>query len=396
MIRVENEPEWPRKLLLKPEKAVKVSTVMDTKNRLSAKINYEALDKLNEELGYAPALEEGTKSNCGSLGDMQLSNEKNSHDDEFEHESNGYSEKDEARQGQDDDSYSTELALAVKPFRFSINSSFDLFSLVLAASSSGPASLSLSPPSPSPPPFTGHHLCLCMIMKANQVLRNTLINGSIPTDFGEYQRLQILDLGFNNLTGELPSSLFNMIVHLTFFLFLCFFVSSFFFFFFFWVPPTIDMARFLGNNSLSGPLPIQKSNQLQTNVIKRFVLQLFLRKLSPMGNHNIATMDNRRWQDLEMACLVKVFEKVGMESVLLDVPSVCKSWYKATLNPSCWQCLIFPDNERTEIWPWDDFECPDFQNLMDRFASEFQIDGDRFSVRSSGLLFCLSFPNAAQ
>ncbi|CAL2261207.1 unnamed protein product [Prunus armeniaca] len=35
----------------KPEKAVKVSTVMDTKNRLSSKINYEALDNLNEELG---------------------------------------------------------------------------------------------------------------------------------------------------------------------------------------------------------------------------------------------------------------------------------------------------------------------------------------------------------
>ncbi|XP_008225715.1 PREDICTED: uncharacterized protein LOC103325334 [Prunus mume] len=47
----------------KLEKAVKVSTVMDTKNRLSSKINYDALDKLNGELGYAP-------------GDMQLSNEK--------------------------------------------------------------------------------------------------------------------------------------------------------------------------------------------------------------------------------------------------------------------------------------------------------------------------------
>ncbi|PQM42773.1 uncharacterized protein Pyn_37843 [Prunus yedoensis var. nudiflora] len=34
----------------KPEKAVKVSTVIDTKNRLSSKINYEALDKVNEEL----------------------------------------------------------------------------------------------------------------------------------------------------------------------------------------------------------------------------------------------------------------------------------------------------------------------------------------------------------
>ncbi|XP_020416827.1 uncharacterized protein LOC109948396 isoform X2 [Prunus persica] len=93
----------------KPEKAVKVSTVMDTKNRLSSKINYDALDKLNEELGYAPAFEEGTKSNCGSPGDMQLSNEKKnfegSHDDDFEHESNGYSEEAEARQGHDDDTY---------------------------------------------------------------------------------------------------------------------------------------------------------------------------------------------------------------------------------------------------------------------------------------------------
>ncbi|CAL2244345.1 unnamed protein product [Prunus armeniaca] len=40
--------------------------------------------------GYAPAFEEGTKSNCVSLGDMQLSNEKNNHDDEFDRESNGY------------------------------------------------------------------------------------------------------------------------------------------------------------------------------------------------------------------------------------------------------------------------------------------------------------------
>ncbi|CAL8106803.1 unnamed protein product [Prunus armeniaca] len=89
-------------LAKKPEKAVEVSTVMDTKNRLSSKIKYDALDRLNEELGCAPAFEEGIKSNCDSHGDMQLSNEKNSRDDEFEHESNGYSEEAEARQGQDD------------------------------------------------------------------------------------------------------------------------------------------------------------------------------------------------------------------------------------------------------------------------------------------------------
>ncbi|CAL8989625.1 unnamed protein product [Prunus brigantina] len=76
-------------------------------------------------------------------------------------------------------------------------------------------------------------------------------------------------------------------------------------------------------------------------------------------------MDERRREDLEMDCLVKVFEKVGME---------------ATLNPSCWQPLIFPDNKCIEVWPWDVSECLDFQNLMDRFASEYHIDGDRCSV----------------
>ncbi|CAL2244340.1 unnamed protein product [Prunus armeniaca] len=112
-------------------------------------------------------------------------------------------------------------------------------------------------------------------------------------------------------------------------------------------------------------------------------------------------MDERRWEDLQMDCLLKVLVKVGMESLLLDVPFVCKSWYKATLNPSCWQSLLFPDNECIEFWPWDAFECPNFQNLMDRFASEYQIDGDRCSIttflkfvinRSSGNATVLKLP----
>ncbi|CAL2244344.1 unnamed protein product [Prunus armeniaca] len=112
-------------------------------------------------------------------------------------------------------------------------------------------------------------------------------------------------------------------------------------------------------------------------------------------------MDERRWEDLQMDCLLKVLVKVGMESLLLDVPFVCKSGYKATLNPSCWQSLLFPDNECTEFWPWDVFECPNFQNLMDRFASEYQIDGDRCSIttflkfvinRSSGNATVLKLP----
>ncbi|XAR62566.1 hypothetical protein NMG60_11017383 [Bertholletia excelsa] len=36
-------------------------------------------------------------------------------------------------------------------------------------------------------------------------------------------------------------------------------------------------------------------------------------------------------------CSVNIFGRVGIESLLLDIPYVCKTWYKATLNPSCWQ-----------------------------------------------------------
>lgn len=53
-------------------------------------------------------------------------------------------------------------------------------------------------------------------------------------------------------------------------------------------------------------------------------------------------MEGRKWEDLEMECLSNVFDRVGMESLVLDVPLVCNSWYKATLNPKYWQTLIFP------------------------------------------------------
>ncbi|KAH7857824.1 hypothetical protein Vadar_016909 [Vaccinium darrowii] len=43
-----------------------------------------------------------------------------------------------------------------------------------------------------------------------------------------------------------------------------------------------------------------------------------------------------------MDCLANIFGRVGIESLLLDVPFVCKSWYKATLSPLCWQRLVFP------------------------------------------------------
>ncbi|THG21927.1 hypothetical protein TEA_009199 [Camellia sinensis var. sinensis] len=42
-----------------------------------------------------------------------------------------------------------------------------------------------------------------------------------------------------------------------------------------------------------------------------------------------------------MDCLVNVFGRVGIESLLLDVPFMCKPWYKATLSRLCWGKLDF-------------------------------------------------------
>uniref|UniRef100_A0A1D1ZIT1 non-specific serine/threonine protein kinase n=1 Tax=Anthurium amnicola TaxID=1678845 RepID=A0A1D1ZIT1_9ARAE len=70
----------------------------------------------------------------------------------------------------------------------------------------------------------------------NLVIRNSKISDNIPSSFGQYTKLQLLDLSFNNLTGQLPESLFNL--------------SSLQF-------------LFLGNNSLSGSLPTQKSTSIQ-------------------------------------------------------------------------------------------------------------------------------------
>ncbi|KAJ6864118.1 hypothetical protein NC651_034835 [Populus alba x Populus x berolinensis] len=61
-------------------------------------------------------------------------------------------------------------------------------------------------------------------------------------------------------------------------------------------------------------------------------------------------MEERKWEDLEFYCLVNVLGRVGMESLLLDVPFVCKSWYRASLDPSCWKHLVFPKDLDSE---WD-------------------------------------------
>ncbi|KAK9933186.1 hypothetical protein M0R45_020390 [Rubus argutus] len=63
---------------------------------------------------------------------------------------------------------------------------------------------------------------------------------------------------------------------------------------------------------------------------------------------------------LEQGCLMNVFERVGMKSLLLDIPFVCKSWHATSLDPSCWQSLIFPDIKRIYYLDAEDWKCYSF------------------------------------
>ncbi|KAJ3693539.1 hypothetical protein LUZ60_009019 [Juncus effusus] len=74
-----------------------------------------------------------------------------------------------------------------------------------------------------------------MTSLATLILRNCKISDTLMTNFAQFKSLLKLDLSFNNITGELPPSLFNL-NSLTY--------------------------LFLGNNSLVGSLPSQKSISL--------------------------------------------------------------------------------------------------------------------------------------
>ncbi|KAA8532471.1 hypothetical protein F0562_032504 [Nyssa sinensis] len=68
-----------------------------------------------------------------------------------------------------------------------------------------------------------------------------------------------------------------------------------------------------------------------------------------------------------------------MESLLLDIPCVCKWWCKGSLDPVCWNQLIYPDLETFG-------DC-----FTSRLRYEFQLMGDdvpatafiKFVVKSS-------------
>ncbi|KAJ9676422.1 hypothetical protein PVL29_025105 [Vitis rotundifolia] len=110
---------------------------------------------------------------------------------------------------------------------------------------------------------------------------------------------------------------------------------------------------------------------------------------SPKKDDN--QMERRKWEELNMDCLVNVFQKVGMESLLLDVPLVCKSWHKASLDPKCWEFLIFPEYIKPDdIWGRGPFA----ERLMMEFQQKFSVTTFiKFVIdRSCGHATALSLP----
>ncbi|XP_028086958.1 F-box/LRR-repeat protein At3g48880-like [Camellia sinensis] len=84
----------------------------------------------------------------------------------------------------------------------------------------------------------------------------------------------------------------------------------------------------------------------------------------------MSEMEGGKWEDLSMDCLVNVFGRVGIESLLLDVPFMCKSWYKATLNPLCWRRLDF-SKISLDSWSYDE--------SISRLLDKYQLN-DKLSV----------------
>ncbi|KAI8004406.1 Myosin-6 [Camellia lanceoleosa] len=103
---------------------------------------------------------------------------------------------------------------------------------------------------------------------------------------------------------------------------------------------------------------------------------------------SVAIMEGGKWEDLNMDCLLNVFGSVGIESLLLDIPFVCKSWHKATLSPPCWKQLDF---SRISL---DDVEFP--SRLMDVHEFNDQLAVNAFMKfvikRSTGSVTFLSIP----
>ncbi|XP_018681733.2 F-box protein FBW2-like isoform X1 [Musa acuminata AAA Group] len=49
--------------------------------------------------------------------------------------------------------------------------------------------------------------------------------------------------------------------------------------------------------------------------------------------------EGRRWEDMQVDCLVNIFRRLGLDDLTVSVPFVCTCWWRASLDPVCWRVL---------------------------------------------------------
>ncbi|WOK97088.1 hypothetical protein Cni_G05796 [Canna indica] len=98
--------------------------------------------------------------------------------------------------------------------------------------------------------------------------------------------------------------------------------------------------------------------------------------------------ERRRWEDMEMDCLVNIIRRLSLEDLALGVPFVCKGWQRASMEPLCWSILDFRD---LDFMPWSD--------LTKKFTARYAVQRFSFSgflkfalARSCGFAVELQFP----
>ncbi|WOL07011.1 hypothetical protein Cni_G15746 [Canna indica] len=60
----------------------------------------------------------------------------------------------------------------------------------------------------------------------------------------------------------------------------------------------------------------------------------------------------RRWEDLPSDCLIHIFRHLGLDDLTVSLPFVCRSWWRASLDPGCWSVLNF---RPLDFRPWSHF-----------------------------------------
>ncbi|KAF6143780.1 hypothetical protein GIB67_016701 [Kingdonia uniflora] len=103
-------------------------------------------------------------------------------------------------------------------------------------------------------------------------------------------------------------------------------------------------------------------------------------------------MERRKWEELNRDCLVNILGRLGIEELVFDIPFVCKSWYKTSLDPECWKSLNFYEVSFIDNFSFlgksfkkkyiDHYKVGNF--MVDRFV-EFVVNRSRGSATSVAL-----------